>query len=146
MSDDRHERTTPRSLAELGSEADDLIQDPGPVSEPSVEFEAWLDGSTANGLEHVTDPPKLELRDTERPPASTVPSPGPEPSERDVIQAALARLEQTSIDTKRAIELAKEVAALCFEQIIEVKQILALLPCMKDEPVRPVCPLPVPAE
>jgi hypothetical protein len=144
---ERSERNTLRSLAE---QADELIvsEPPGHISQPSAEYDHYLE--TGEGLEHATDPPGRELCDTERPPPgeTTLPRPTPRPefSEYDpdvevgevelipgqLIRSALARLEKTVSD--------------CANQVLELKQVIALLPCMKEDVTVVKCPSLVPAE
>jgi len=73
---DRHERNTLRSLAELGDEADELIEDtPKHTSEPSEAYLRDLAKSDPSDLfkGKSIDPPSLETRKTD-------PAPAPEPT------------------------------------------------------------------
>ena len=139
MPSDPHERVTLHSLAEQTSDP------PGHISQPSAEYDHYLE--TGKGLERATDPPRHEERDTERPPAgeTTLPRPTPRPEDPDELMprrqlnATLDRLESLA-------KQAKDAAQLCFNEVQQVRQVLSLLPCMKEEAPGPKCPSLVPAE
>ena len=109
---------------------------PGRVSEPSAEYDDWL-RSECRLEEVIPDPP--EHPDTERPSApSTIPS-GPDIQIEEVdlipadqLRAALARLEDVA-------KHAKDAAVHCFEQVQELRQVIALLPCMTEPGQPPTC-------
>jgi len=155
MPDSLHDRPTELdpladhpSLTSLG----DLLLEEVVPDEPSPEFDAWLKRQTAAGLERVIDPPSLDLRDTEPPPAiSTLPSPPPEADQCDlipgkVLAVRLERLETIAAVAKEAAEKAKDAARLVFDEVVQIKAVVSKLPCVESPVVQPVCPSRIPAE
>lgn len=127
---DRHERTTLRSLAELGAAADERIvsDPPGRVSQPSADYDHYLE--TGEGLERATDPPRREEHDTERPvPITTQPSPPlgedveefiPAPTLRQIFADMVTRMDrlEVKVDAIRSAQAHDADAELDHEQRI----------------------------
>ena len=136
---DLHDRVTLHSLAE---QADCLISEPpgpGRVSQPSAEFVAALSSDDPTAIDRATDPPEIEISDTERPePITTQPSPPLDEEPEEFIPAPTLR--QMFADIQTAVDDCKDAARLCYEETMRVRRMLETRPCMvgNECPVRAV--------